>query len=156
MSEASPTSGQRQLQRKKSRAETVRLTARAARKRRNGVALKTRAGLGGGMGRIRGSFPFGCAPGQDDNILGSARADSKGTCDWLHCVPARGEEVDGGAEDDLVALVVGQGAGGDDAVALAGAGEADADDFDFRADGVVGADRLGPAHLLGAGTDHAA
>jgi hypothetical protein len=33
---------------------------------------------------------------------------------------------------------------------------ADADDLDFGADGVAGADGLGPAHLLGAGADHAA
>ena len=68
----------------------------------------------------------------------------------------RGEEVDGAAQDDLVALVVGEGAGADDAVVFARVGVADADDLDLGADGVAGADGHGPAHLFDACADHAA
>ena len=55
-----------------------------------------------------------------------------------------------------VALVVGHGGGGDDAVFLALSGVADADDLDLGAEGVAGADGFRPAHLFGAGADHAA
>src|ERR1035441_7801820 len=104
MSEASPTSGQRQLQRKNRSAERVRLVATATRKRRAG---------------------------------------SKRTGAFLRGWAERGEEVDGGAEDGLVVLVDGVGAGADDTVVLARVGVADADDFDLGAERVAGAG-LGP------------
>jgi hypothetical protein len=58
MRDASPTRGQRQLQRKKRSAETVRLAARAGRKRRDRVTAEARSGVGGGTDEMRGFFPF--------------------------------------------------------------------------------------------------
>jgi len=55
MSEASPTRGQCQLQMKKRSAETVRLMARARRKRR-AVRVYARARLAGWMDGMRGFF----------------------------------------------------------------------------------------------------
>src|SRR6185437_629555 len=73
----------------------------------------------------------------------------------LNVAAKRGEEVDRAAEDDLVVLVEGEGAGANDAIVLARVRLADADHLDLGVDGVAGANRERPAHLFDAGADHA-
>ena len=67
----------------------------------------------------------------------------------------RCEKVDGGAQDNLVLLVVALRGGSDDAVLRARFSESHADNLNLGAERIAGTNGFSPAHLIDAGADHA-